>query len=177
VDAGVADLLSVLDHRHVAHHGLLAELVQRLEVEVAESFVPAAGVVVLPRGEAERLRGLEMEDVEAAGPAVHLDEEAPTAIPDAEHALVDLHLGPPFIEVLVTMAGHLLLQRGEAKGEILDLLTRTEGEVLHTPCAIAAEWCSERGRRRCALRRWSPTPPWPTPCPRVVRPSPAVLRR
>jgi hypothetical protein len=76
-----------------------AELVQRLEVEVVESFVPAPGVIILPCGEAERLRGLKMEDVEAAGPAIHLDEEAPAAIPNAKHTLFDLHLGPPFIEL------------------------------------------------------------------------------
>jgi hypothetical protein len=61
-DTGVADLLIVLDHRHATHHGLLAELVQRLEVEMTEPFVPAPGFVVLPRGEVEWLRGLKMED-------------------------------------------------------------------------------------------------------------------
>jgi hypothetical protein len=30
---------------------------------------------------------------------VHIDEEAPVAIPDVKHALVDLHLGPTFIEL------------------------------------------------------------------------------
>jgi hypothetical protein len=67
-----------------------------------------------------------MEDVEAAGPMVHLDKEAPAVIPDAEHALVDLHLGPAFIKVLSPWRAIC----GEAKGEILDLLTGTEGEVL-----------------------------------------------
>jgi hypothetical protein len=76
-DAGVAELLDVLDHRHAAHHGLLAELVQRLEVEVAEPFVPAPGFVVLPRGKAERLCGLKMEDIEAAGPRCTLTRRRP----------------------------------------------------------------------------------------------------
>jgi hypothetical protein len=57
------------------------------------------GVVALPRGKAERLHDLEVEDVEAVGPAVHLDEEAPAMIPDAKHALVNLHLRPAFIEL------------------------------------------------------------------------------
>jgi hypothetical protein len=89
----------VLDHRHAAHHGVLAELVQRLEVEVAEPLVLAPGVIALPRGKADQLRGLEVEDIEATRPAVHLDEKMSTTIRDAKHALVNLHLGPTFIEL------------------------------------------------------------------------------
>jgi hypothetical protein len=98
-DAGVANLLGVLDHQHVAHHGVLAKLVQRLKVEVVKPLVLAPGVVALPRGKVDRLRGLKVEDVEATGPMVHLDEKTSTTILDAKHALVNLHLGPTFIEL------------------------------------------------------------------------------
>jgi hypothetical protein len=37
---------------------------------------------------------------------------------------------PLLVKVLITMEGHLLLQRGQARGEVLDLLPETEGEVL-----------------------------------------------
>jgi hypothetical protein len=98
-DAGVANLLGVLDHWHAVHHGVLAKLVQRLEVEVAKPLVLVLGVVALPHDEADRLRGLEVEDVEVTRPAVHLDEKTSAMILDAKHALVSLHLGPTFIEL------------------------------------------------------------------------------
>jgi hypothetical protein len=98
-DAGVANLLGVLDHRHAAHHEVLAELVQRLKVEVVKPLVPVPSVVALPCGEADRLRGLKVEDVEATGSMVHLDKKTSVTIPDAKHALVSLHLGPTFIEL------------------------------------------------------------------------------
>jgi hypothetical protein len=71
-----------------------AELVQCLKVEVAKQLMPALGVVALPRGEVDRLRGLEVEDVEATGPAVHLDKKTSVVIRDAKHTLVNLHLRP-----------------------------------------------------------------------------------
>jgi hypothetical protein len=61
--------------------------------------MPAPGIVALPRGEADRLRGLKVEDVEVTGRAVHLDEKMSATIPDAKHTLVNLHLGPAFIEL------------------------------------------------------------------------------
>ena len=66
---------------------------------MADPLVPKPVVVVLPCREADRLRGVEMKHVEAAGPAVHLDQEVPAWIPDAQHTMVDLHLGPAFIEL------------------------------------------------------------------------------
>jgi len=98
-DAGVADLLCVLDDGEAARHGVLAELVQRFEVEVAKPLVPEPVVVVLPCGEADRLRGVEVEHIEAARSAVYLDQETPAWILDAQHAMVDLHLGPAFIKL------------------------------------------------------------------------------
>jgi hypothetical protein len=40
-----------------------------------------------------------VEDVEATGPTVHLDGKTSVMILDAKHALVNLHLGPTFIEL------------------------------------------------------------------------------
>jgi hypothetical protein len=68
-------------------------------VEVVEPLVPVLGVVALPRGEADRLRGLEVEDVEVTGPAVHLDKKTSMTMLDVKHALVSLHLGPAFIKL------------------------------------------------------------------------------
>jgi hypothetical protein len=45
-DAGVAELLHVLDSRHALHHLLVAELLQGLEVEVPKALVPPPGVVL-----------------------------------------------------------------------------------------------------------------------------------
>jgi hypothetical protein len=72
-DAGVVELLDVLDHRQRAHHGLLAELVQRVEVEMPKPLVPAPSFVILACGEAERLGRLEMEDIEAVCASSDLD--------------------------------------------------------------------------------------------------------
>ena len=104
-NAGVADLLHMLDDGQTAHHGVLIELSQRLKVEVAEPLVPAPVDVVLPCGEAHRLRDVEVEHVEAVGPAVHLDEEAPALVSDAKHSVLDLHLGSSFIELAKTHDG------------------------------------------------------------------------
>jgi hypothetical protein len=68
-------------------------------VEVVEPLMPAPGIVALPRGEADRLRGLKVEDVEATRRAVHLDEKMFAMIPYGKHTLVNLHLGPTFIEL------------------------------------------------------------------------------
>ena len=44
--------------------GLLAQLVQCLEVEMAESLVPVPHFIITARGEAEWPSHLEMEDIE-----------------------------------------------------------------------------------------------------------------
>ena len=74
-------------------------------MEVAEPLVPVPVDVVLPCGEAHRLRDVEVEHVEAVGPAVHLDEEAPALVSDAKHSVLDLHLGSSFIELAKTHDG------------------------------------------------------------------------
>jgi hypothetical protein len=40
-----------------------------------------------------------VEDVEVTRPTVHLDEKSSGTIPDVKHALLNLHLGPTFIEL------------------------------------------------------------------------------
>ena len=45
-DAGVAELLHVLDSWHALHHLLVAELLQGLKVEVPKALVPTPGVVI-----------------------------------------------------------------------------------------------------------------------------------
>jgi hypothetical protein len=47
-----------------------------------------------------------------------------------QHGAKKLLHYPLLVEDLVAVEGHLLLQRGQAKGEVLDLLPETEGEVL-----------------------------------------------
>jgi hypothetical protein len=91
-DAGVAKLPDVLDYRQSAHHVLLAEFVQHVEVEVAEELMPAPRFIILTRGQAERPSSLEVEDVEAIGAAPDLDQKLAALILDPQHALVDLHL-------------------------------------------------------------------------------------
>ena len=91
-DAGVAELLDVVDHRHPACHSPLAQLVQHLEVEMAEPFVPVPRFIVSARGEAEWSSHLKMEDIEAVRTAADLDEKPTTPIPNLKDALVDLRL-------------------------------------------------------------------------------------
>jgi hypothetical protein len=62
------------------------------EVEVDEPLVVVPSVAPLPRGEADRLCGLKVEDIEATRPVVHLDEKTSVMIPNVKHALVNLHL-------------------------------------------------------------------------------------
>jgi len=81
-DAGVVELLHVLDSRHALHHLLVAELLQGLEVEVPKALVPPPGVVVAAGCKTHGLRHLHVEDVKAVGASVHLDEKATMAILD-----------------------------------------------------------------------------------------------
>jgi hypothetical protein len=98
-DAGVAELLDMVDHRYPAHHGLLTELVKHHEVEVAEPLMPALCFIIFPCGEAEWSCRLEVEDIEVARSAANLDKKPPTPIPNPEHTLVHLRLRPAFIEL------------------------------------------------------------------------------
>jgi hypothetical protein len=91
-DASVAELPDVLDHRQSTHHVLLAELVQHVEVEVAETLVLVPRLVILAHGKAKRPSRLEVEEIEAIGAAPDLDQKPAALIPNPQHALVDLHL-------------------------------------------------------------------------------------
>jgi hypothetical protein len=82
-DAGVVELLHVLDSRHPLHHLLAAKLLQGLEVEVPKVFVPPPDVVVAAGCKTHGLRHLHVKNVEAVGASVHLGEKATMAIPDA----------------------------------------------------------------------------------------------
>ena len=84
---------------------MLTELLQRLEVEVAELLVSVPLDVVLPCGEAPWRCGIKLEHVEVAEVVVLLGEEAPALVPDAKHSVLDLHLGSSFIELAKTHDG------------------------------------------------------------------------
>jgi hypothetical protein len=90
-DAGVAELLHVLDSRHALRHLLVAELLQGLEVEVPKALVPPPGVVIAAGCKAHGLRHLHMENVEAVGASIHLGEKAMMVIPDPQDPVLDLH--------------------------------------------------------------------------------------
>ena len=90
-DVGVAQLLHMVDARHALHHLLVAELLQGLEVEVPKAPVPPPGFIVLPSCKTKRLCHLYVKNVEAVAPHVHLGEKSVTRIPNAKHAVLDLH--------------------------------------------------------------------------------------
>jgi len=98
-DAGVVDLRRVLDHRNASGHLLLAEPMESVEVQMSKPLMPAPGIVVLPRGETNRLHGVEMKNVKAVAAALYLSEEALALIPDTQDAVLDLHLRARFIEL------------------------------------------------------------------------------
>jgi hypothetical protein len=125
-DASVAELLNMVDHRYPAHHGLLTELVKRLEVEVAEPLMPAPGFIIFPCSEAEWSRRLEVEDIEVAQSVANLDKKPPAPIPNPEHALVDLRLRAAFIELAKAHDG--IAQRRD-----VDVVQRTR-------CSLVLPW-------------------------------------
>ena len=81
-DAGVAELLHVLDSRHALYHLLVAELLQGLKVEVPKALVPPPGIVVVAGYKTHGLCHLHMKDIEVVGASVHLGEMATMAILD-----------------------------------------------------------------------------------------------
>jgi hypothetical protein len=81
-DAGVAELLHVLNSWHALRHLLVAELLQGLEVEVPKALVPPLGVVITAGCKAHGLHHLYMEDVEVIGASIHLGEKVTMAILD-----------------------------------------------------------------------------------------------
>jgi hypothetical protein len=71
----------------------------RVEVQMSKPLVPSPGIVVLPRGEAYRLHGVEVKNVETVAAALYLGEEALALIPDPQDTVLDLHLRARFIEL------------------------------------------------------------------------------
>ena len=93
-DAGVAELLHMLDARHTLHHLLVAELLQGLEVEVPKALVPPPCVIVAAgrtNCKTKGLRHLHVKDVEAVAPFVHLAKKAAMPILDVQDPMLDLH--------------------------------------------------------------------------------------
>lgn len=68
-------------------------------MEVVEPLIPVPVDVILPCDKAHRLRNVEVEHIDVAGPTVHLDEEASMMVLDAKHFALDLHLGSTFIKL------------------------------------------------------------------------------
>jgi hypothetical protein len=81
-DAGVAELLHVLDSWHALHHLLVADLLEVLEVEVPKALVLLPSIVVTAGYKAHGLCHLHVENVEAVGTSVHLSKKATMVIPD-----------------------------------------------------------------------------------------------
>jgi hypothetical protein len=88
--ASVAQLLDVVDLRHLAHHRLAPDLPERLEVEMPKPLVPTPCLIVSTSGEAERLGLLHVKHVQPVAPAVDLGKKATVAVPDPEHPSVNL---------------------------------------------------------------------------------------
>jgi hypothetical protein len=94
-------LLDVVDHQHPARHGLLAQLVQCLELEMAKLLMLVPCFIISTRGEAKWPSHLELEHVESVRAATDLDEKPTTPIPNPEweNPLVDLHLRPALVQL------------------------------------------------------------------------------
>ena len=80
----------MVDAGHAADH-LLAELFQGLEVKMPETLVPAPHFILLARGKAKGVRHLHMKHVKVVASPVHLGVKLVASIPDAQHAVLDLH--------------------------------------------------------------------------------------
>ena len=89
-DAGVVELLHMVDARYAPCHLLVAEPLQSLEVEVPKALVPSPGVIITVGYKAHGMHHLHMEDIKAIGASVHLSEKSVMAIPDAQYPMLDL---------------------------------------------------------------------------------------
>ena len=89
------------DRRQPTCHPTLRELVKSVEVEVVVPLVPALGFIFLASGEAEQLGRVDVEDVEAVGTAVNLEEPLALVL-NPRNAIFNLHLGASFVELAET---------------------------------------------------------------------------
>jgi hypothetical protein len=71
-DVDVAEVADVVDHQQPTRHAIPRQLVERVEVEMAEALMPEPWFVILACGETQRLGDVEMQDV--IGAAAYLDE-------------------------------------------------------------------------------------------------------
>ena len=88
---GVVELLNVVDAGHAMDHLLLAELFQGLKVKMPEILMPTPCLIVLASSKAKGVCHLHMKHVKAVASPVHLGEKEAASIPDAQHAVLDLH--------------------------------------------------------------------------------------
>uniref|UniRef100_A0A0A9DUI7 Uncharacterized protein n=1 Tax=Arundo donax TaxID=35708 RepID=A0A0A9DUI7_ARUDO len=130
-DAGVAELLDVLQPRQAAHHVLATQLAKRVEANVPIAGMPAPGIVVLLCREAHRACDVEARDVEPIPPTVHLGDEMALAIPDAQDAILNQHLRATLIELADTDDAVLQARNEVDVGERL-VLTVLPGEQHRT---------------------------------------------
>jgi hypothetical protein len=75
--ACVTQLRDVVDLRHPTHHLLAPEILERLEVEMPEPFMPTPGLIVSMSGEAEGPDHLHVKHAQPVAPAVDLGEKRP----------------------------------------------------------------------------------------------------
>ena len=81
----------MVDAWHALHHLLVVEQLQGLEVEMSKALVPPPVIIIVASCKTHRLRHLHIENIKAIGASVHLGEESPTAIIDAQYFVLDLH--------------------------------------------------------------------------------------
>jgi hypothetical protein len=90
-NAGVTQLLDVVDLWHPTHHLLTPELPERLKVEMPKPLMPTTGLIISTSGETEGPSHLNVKHVQRVVPAVDLGEKATAVVQDPEHRSVNLH--------------------------------------------------------------------------------------
>jgi hypothetical protein len=98
-EAGITDLLNLVDDGQPADQLLAPHLAQCGEVDVAEALVPPPGVVVRARREAHRTGDGDVEVVQPAWAPKDLREEAPVFIAYPHHAVLHQHLVAALVEL------------------------------------------------------------------------------
>jgi hypothetical protein len=99
--------------RHAPHPLLGVELPQSLEVEVPEALVPSPSLVITTSRKAERLRHLDVEDVEVVAPPGHPGQKVLLLIPNTKHSVLDLHARTTHIQP--PKADDRVAQRGDVE--------------------------------------------------------------
>jgi hypothetical protein len=89
--ADVVELLHVVKARHALYHLLDTELLQGLEVKVAEALVPLPRLIVPTNSETEGLCYLHVENVESIRASGYLGNEVTMVISNPHDSVHDLH--------------------------------------------------------------------------------------